>query len=129
MIGGVLTEKAFQESFHLDPTKPDFAALQGNIVSVLQAGCFFGAGSSFFISDYLGRRGALFVALFFFIGGSIIQTVSDMGSSDLGMLYGGRVVGGFGVGIISAVVPTYIGESANKEIRGRCIGCMQLFNV
>ena len=33
------------------------------------------------------------------------------------------------MGLISAVVPSYIGENANKEIRGRCIGTMQLFNV
>lgn len=120
---------AFRHSFGLDPTSKNYAQLQGNIVSVLQAGCFFGAGASFFVSDYFGRRGALFIALFFFLGGSVIQTVSDLGSNDLGMLYAGRVIGGFGVGIISATVPTYIGESANKEIRGRCIGCMQLFNV
>lgn len=113
---------AFRKSFNLDPLSSDFANLQGNIVSVLQAGCFFGAGASFFISDRCGRRGALFIALFFFIGGSIIQTVSDLGPNDRGMLYAGRVIGGFGVGIVSAVVPTYIGESANKEIRGRCIG-------
>lgn len=120
---------AFQHSFNLNPKSGDFANLQGNIVSVLQAGCFFGAGASFFISDFLGRRGALFVALFFFIGGSIVQTCSGLHSTSLGILYAGRVIGGFGVGIVSAVVPTYIGESANKEIRGRCIGCMQLFNV
>lgn len=121
---------AFQTSFGLNPhDKVAFANLQGNIVSVLQAGCFFGAGASFFLSNALGRRGALFVALFFFMGGSVIQTCSDQVSNSLGMLYAGRVVGGFGVGIISAVVPMYICESANKEIRGRCIGCMQLFNV
>jgi SP family sugar:H+ symporter-like MFS transporter len=34
------------------------------------------------------------------------------------------VIGGFGVGLISAVVPTYIGENAPRAIRGRCIGCM-----
>jgi SP family sugar:H+ symporter-like MFS transporter len=44
---------AFQHSFNLDNTKPDFANLQGNIVSVLQAGCFFGALTSFYVSDTL----------------------------------------------------------------------------
>jgi len=64
------------------------------------------------------------------IVGSIIQTTCALGAgNDLAQLYVGRVIGGFGVGLTSAVVPTYIGENANKEIRGRCIGCMQLFNV
>lgn len=118
---------AFQHSFHLDKDSDDFANLQGNIVSVLQAGCFFGALASFYISDTFGRKRALIIADVIFIIGSIVQTLIFGGN--LTQLYVGRVIGGFGVGLISAVVPTYIGENAPKEIRGRCIGCMQLFNV
>lgn len=98
--------KAFQKSFDLDSKSPEFANLQGNIVSVLQAGCFFGAGASFFISDAFGRKKALIIAVLFFILGSIMQTCSGIGTTSLGLLYGGRVVGGFGVGLVSAVVPT-----------------------
>ncbi|KAM3416557.1 hypothetical protein BST61_g8147 [Cercospora zeina] len=129
LIGAVLTMKSFQNSFGLDENSPEFANLSGNIVSVLQAGCFFGALASFFVSDKFGRKKALIFADVIFIIGSIIQTCSGLSSTSLAELYVGRVVGGFGVGLISAVVPTYIGENANKEIRGRCIGCMQLFNV
>jgi fucose permease len=118
---------AFQESFGLDKNSKDFSNLQGNIVSVLQAGCFFGALSSFYISDTFGRRMALIIADAIFIIGSLVQTL--IWGGNLSQLYVGRVIGGFGVGLISAVVPTYIGECAPKQIRGRCIGCMQLFNV
>lgn len=51
LIGGVLTMDAFQHSFNLDKNSSSFADLQGNIVSVLQGGCFFGAASSFWLSD------------------------------------------------------------------------------
>jgi SP family sugar:H+ symporter-like MFS transporter len=130
LIGGVLTMDSFNNSFGLDKKSPNHAALEGNIVSVLQAGCFFGAASSFYLSDKLGRKRALMLADLIFIIGSIVQTTCAMGQGhDLAQLYVGRVIGGFGVGLTSAVVPTYIGENANKEIRGRCIGCMQLFNV
>ncbi|PSN72138.1 MFS quinate transporter-like protein QutD [Corynespora cassiicola Philippines] len=129
LIGGVLTMDAFQHSFNLDKNSPDFSNLQGNIVSVLQAGCFFGALTSFYVSDKFGRKKALIFADIIFIIGSLVQTLCALGTHDLAQLYVGRVIGGFGVGLISAVVPTYIGENANKEIRGRCIGCMQLFNV
>ncbi|KAF2681728.1 general substrate transporter [Lentithecium fluviatile CBS 122367] len=129
LIGGVLTMDAFQHSFNLDKTSPDFSNLQGNIVSVLQAGCFFGAMSSFYVSDTFGRKKALIIADIIFLVGSIVQTLCAINTTELAQLYVGRVIGGFGVGLISAVVPTYIGENANKEIRGRCIGCMQLFNV
>lgn len=129
MIGGILTLASFQKSFALDKHSKNFSNLQGNIVSVLQAGCFFGALSSFFVSDKFGRRSALIIADAIFLLGSILQTCSGLQTRSLALLYVGRVVGGFGVGLISAVVPMYIGENANKEIRGRCIGTMQLFNV
>ena len=129
MIGGILTLPAFQTSFALNKHSKSFSDLQGNIVSVLQAGCFFGAMSSFFISDILGRRTALFIGDAIFILGSVLQVCSGLHTTSLSLLYVGRVIGGFGVGLISAVVPSYIGENANKEIRGRCIGTMQLFNV
>lgn len=128
LIGGVLTMKSFQDSFGLHKGDPGLANLQGNIVSVLQAGCFFGAASSFYLSDVLGRKWTLILADVIFLIGSLIQTTCALGHTDkLAQLYVGRVVGGFGVGLVSAVVPTYIGENANKEIRGRCIGAMQLF--
>ena len=129
MIGGVLTLPAFQASFALNKHSRGFSNLQGNIVSVLQAGCFFGAMSSFFVSDKFGRRTALLIADAIFIFGSVLQVCSGLHTTSLSLLYVGRVIGGFGVGLISAVVPSYIGENANKEIRGRCIGTMQLFNV
>lgn len=115
---------SFQNSFNLHKGSPDFANLQGNIVSVLQAGCFFGALASFYISDTFGRKWALIIADIIFIVGSLIQTLCGLGTSNLAQLYVGRVIGGFGVGLISAVVPTYIGENAPRAIRGRCIGCM-----
>jgi SP family sugar:H+ symporter-like MFS transporter len=98
---------AFQHSFGLDKNSSNFANLQGNIVSVLQAGCFFGAMASFYISDTFGRKWALIIADVIFIIGSLVQTLIFGGN--LPQLYVGRVIGGFGVGLISAVVPTYIG--------------------
>jgi SP family sugar:H+ symporter-like MFS transporter len=95
---------AFQHSFNLDKGSSNFANLQGNIVSVLQAGCFFGAMASFYISDTFGRKWALIIADVIFIIGSLVQTLIFGGN--LPQLYVGRVIGGFGVGLISAVVPT-----------------------
>lgn len=133
LIGGVLTMEPFRESFNLKDTtaaeKKAFSNLSGNIVSVLQAGCFFGAMSSFYLSDQFGRRSALIIGDIIFLVGSVMQTCAGLNTTSLSLLYVGRAVGGFGVGLISAVVPSYIGENANKEIRGRCIGTMQLFNV
>jgi SP family sugar:H+ symporter-like MFS transporter len=104
---------AFQHSFNLDKNSSNFANLQGNIVSVLQAGCFFGALASFYVSDTFGRKWALIIADIIFIIGSLVQTLIFGGN--ISQLYVGRVIGGFGVGLISAVVPTYIGKTFVTE--------------
>lgn len=58
--------KGFQHSFNLDPESSSFADLQGNIVSILQGGCFFGAAASFWLSDkMLVHHPARGEALFF----------------------------------------------------------------
>lgn len=130
LIGGILPRTSFMHSFGLDAKSKDYADLTGWIVTVLQAGCFFGAMSAAFISDRFGRKPALFVAAFFFFLGSILQTVPALNGqsskSSLNQLYVGRAIGGYGVGIVSVVVPTYISESAPRLIRGRLTGMYQL---
>ncbi|KAG9020724.1 hypothetical protein FS837_007930, partial [Tulasnella sp. UAMH 9824] len=41
----------------------------------------------------------------------------------------GRAIGGFGVGITSSVIPSYISESSPSHLRGRLTGMYQLFTV
>ncbi|QRV89986.1 Sugar (and other) transporter [Ceratobasidium sp. AG-Ba] len=135
LIGGILSETAFKISFGLDKAESAqaLAALKGNIVSVLQAGCFFGAASSLYLPDRIGRRNSLLLATFIFFIGSIIQSTTltrgQSQSAGLAQLYVGRVIGGFGVGLSSSVIPTYISECAPREIRGRLAGMYQLMNV
>lgn len=101
---------SFKNSFALNGNPAAYANLSGNIVSVLQAGCFIGAAASFWVSDTFGRKSALLYADIIFIVGSLLQTCSAIGNHSLAILYVGRVIGGIGVGLISAVVPTYIGK-------------------
>ncbi|KAF8584693.1 general substrate transporter [Ramaria rubella] len=131
LIGGILSMESFKHSFGLDNVQSSnkLAALNGNIVSVLQAGCFFGALSGGYVSERLGRKPALMISVTIFIIGSIIQLCSGINSTSLTPLYVGRIIGGWGVGMNSAIVPAYISESSPKEIRGRMTGMMQWFNV
>lgn len=71
---------------------------------------------------FSGRKWSLFYADLIFLIGSIVQTCCAINTTSLAQLYVGRFIGGFGVGLISAVVPTYIGENVDREIRGRCVG-------
>ncbi|CDU23657.1 related to quinate transport protein [Sporisorium scitamineum] len=133
LIGGVLNMPAFQRDFGLENNPAKLAALKGNVVSVLQAGCFFGAASSFYLPHRFGRKNAMFISAVIFLVGSVIQTVCRLhgqsATSALNQLYVGRVIGGFGVGLASSVVPTYLSECAPRSIRGRLAGMYQLLIV
>jgi MFS family permease len=69
-----------------------------NIVSLLQAGCFFGSLAVAPIGDRYGRRIALIIAGVLFCIGSLMQTVS-FGS--VAAMFVGRAVGGLVSGILN----------------------------
>ncbi|KAK6815783.1 hypothetical protein PG987_016549 [Apiospora arundinis] len=64
VIGGVINLATFRAAYGLGGEKDLATAnLQGNIVSVLQAGCFVGAIAAFWLADKIGRRWSLQSAL------------------------------------------------------------------
>ena len=66
-------------------------AFSANIVSLLQAGCFFGSLIAAPVGDKLGRRLALGLGDIAFIVGSIMQTAS---AGNKAMMFVGRAIGG-----------------------------------
>lgn len=118
--------KSFKDEFRLSQkTKSEFNFLSANIVSCYQAGCFFGALSGYFVGYYFGRKWGLFVASIVFIVGSVLQTVAS-GKTGLGIMYAGRVIAGWSVGVASNLTPIYIAEISPPAIRGRLIGLYEL---
>ncbi|TFK49680.1 general substrate transporter [Heliocybe sulcata] len=132
LIGGILSLPSFQEYFGLTGLSSSAQAnLSGNIVAVLQAGCFFGALFTGYFAGVFGRKPVLLVSGVVYIIGSVIQCICGLGMSQtvaLRLLYFGRFLGGVGVGMESALVPSYISESVPRAIRGRCTGMGQLAN-
>ncbi|KAH0833343.1 hypothetical protein J3R83DRAFT_12412 [Lanmaoa asiatica] len=132
LIGGILSLASFQQYFGINKMSASAQAnLNGNIVSVLQAGCFFGAVSTGYISGRFGRKKPLVISGLIYLLGSIVQTVSGIGSSQvvaLRVLYFGRFLGGFGLGVSTALIPSYVSECTPKAIRGRCTGLIQVSN-
>ncbi|KJA22452.1 hypothetical protein HYPSUDRAFT_67123 [Hypholoma sublateritium FD-334 SS-4] len=100
-------------------------AVSSNVVSVLQAGAFFGALGSSPISAKIGRRLTLGIFTVVFCVGAILTTVAEP-VTGLGKIYAGRVISGVGIGAISAVAPAYVSECSPKEVRGRITGCFQI---
>ncbi|KAJ5110147.1 hypothetical protein N7532_002792 [Penicillium argentinense] len=123
-IGTSLELSSFQRDFKLDDasesTKDAFSA---NIVSLLQAGCFFGSLAAAPIGDRLGRRIALGLGAVAFLAGSIMQTAS---AGFKAVMFVGRVIGGLGVGSASMLVPLYSAECAPPKIRGRLVGIYEI---
>ncbi|KAE9405224.1 general substrate transporter [Gymnopus androsaceus JB14] len=132
LIGGVITLSSFQISFGVNKlsssAKNNF---NGNIVSILQGGSFFGALFMGYFSGKFGRKPCLIASALIYILGSTIQTISGLGSSTatgLSVLYFSRFLGGVGVGMVSALVPSYVSECTPRRIRGRCTGLIQFAN-
>ncbi|KAI6011830.1 general substrate transporter [Pisolithus marmoratus] len=130
IAGGVVSQPYFESHFGLlgsDGTidKAKDTQVSSNVVSVLQAGAFFGALGSAPISAWLGRRRTLVAFTVVFSVGAVLATVAG-GSRGIGYIYGGRVVSGIGIGGISAVAPAYVSECSPKSVRGRINGLFQI---
>lgn len=141
-IGTTITLSPFVNDFGLaDASEGTTNAFSANIVSLLQAGCFFGSLAVAPLGDKFGRRPALMVAGIIFCIGSLMQTVSD---GIVAVIFVGRFVGGLvghlhnywqlfrtktssqGVGLASGLVPLYVAELSPPSIRGRLVGIYEI---
>ncbi|KAA8616584.1 ProP Permease of the major facilitator superfamily [Pyrenophora tritici-repentis] len=126
-IGGILGMKHWRDLFstgfiNKKDGEPDVTAEQTSlIVSILSAGTFFGALTAAPTADLLGRRLGLVISTVVFCVGVVLQTIATA----IPMFVAGRFFAGYGVGMISAIIPLYQSETAPKWIRGAIVGCYQ----
>ncbi|TEY84268.1 hypothetical protein BOTCAL_0018g00450 [Botryotinia calthae] len=128
-IGGILAMDYWRKEFSTGYVNPNDKILDVSpsqsaaVVSILSAGTFFGALTAAPLADLFGRRLALLLSAgIVFNFGVVLQTASTA----LPMFIAGRFFAGFGVGLISALIPLYQSETAPKWIRGVIVGCYQL---
>ncbi|KAJ7903303.1 hypothetical protein B0H14DRAFT_3679476 [Mycena olivaceomarginata] len=102
IIGGVITLPAFKTYFGINEMSASAkAALSGNIVAILQGGCFFGALGTGYFSNRWGRKPCMIAAGLIYIIGSVIQAVVGLGTNRanaLSVLYFARFFRGSGRG-------------------------------
>ncbi|KAI0134248.1 general substrate transporter [Xylariales sp. AK1849] len=91
------------------------------ITSILSAGTFFGALMAGDIADWFGRRTTIIIGCIIFLIGVILQTAS----AGLGLIVAGRLVAGFGVGFVSAILILYMSEVAPRKVRGPIVSGYQ----
>nr|XP_043608019.1 sugar transporter ERD6-like 5 isoform X2 [Erigeron canadensis]XP_043608020.1 sugar transporter ERD6-like 5 isoform X2 [Erigeron canadensis] len=82
--------------------------------SILTIGAMVGAVMSGKIADRLGRRGSMALSQVFCFLGWIAILYSEVSW----LLDAGRLLIGYGIGVISYVVPVYIAEITPKNLRG-----------
>ncbi|KAK8162688.1 general substrate transporter [Phyllosticta citrichinensis] len=126
-IGGILAMDYWKKEFttgHINAKgEPDVTSSQhSEIVSILSAGTFFGALTAAPMGDHLGRRMGLMVSTGIFCLGVAFQTAATA----IPLFVAGRFFAGYGVGLISALIPLYQSETSPKWIRGSIVGCYQL---
>ncbi|KAK9321892.1 general substrate transporter [Lipomyces orientalis] len=124
-INGIIAMTMFKETFatHHDADGAPYlkSGQTSLIVSLLSVGTFCGAIAISFIGDMVGRRYSLIASCGVFCIGVILQCAA----SAIPLFIVGRVIAGFGVGLISAIVPLYQSEAAPKWIRGAIVSAYQ----
>ncbi|KAE8143452.1 sugar transporter [Aspergillus pseudotamarii] len=94
---------------------------RGGIVSSFTGGAILGALSISFLADRFGRRITVFIGSVISVIGSALQG----GAVNVPMMITGRLIAGFSVGLLSAIVPMYCSEIATAEDRGKLSGLLQ----
>ncbi|SGZ27727.1 BQ5605_C026g10174 [Microbotryum silenes-dioicae] len=116
VIGGLTGTTSWNKTFD----SPSGSTLS-TIVAIYEVGCFFGAVIALSIGERLGRKKSLSVGAVLMTAGALLQ----------GLAYGkpqlivGRIVSGFGMGLINSTAPVLQAEVSPKASRGRYV-CAQL---
>ncbi|KAG9229790.1 general substrate transporter [Amylocarpus encephaloides] len=127
VFGNVLIGQDFLETMGMPST-----ALQGNMTSVYNLGCFFGALSTIITGDILGRPRQLLVGSTIIAVGGIIQAASY----GVPQMIVGRIIAGAGTGMNTATAGVWQAETSKMRSRGKlviiqmanCIGGFSLSN-
>ncbi|KAL9066973.1 MAG: hypothetical protein Q9161_007217 [Pseudevernia consocians] len=131
VMGGLLTLASFVGTFpeidtttatetaqHLNASQQTHrSTIQGISVAAYNVGCFFGAITTIFIGDRLGRRKTIFLGSSIMVVGAALQC----SSFSLAQFITGRLVTGFGNGLNTSTVPTWLSECSRSHRRGQLV--------
>lgn len=92
----------------------------GTMVAILEIGAFISSLLVGKVGDMIGRRKTiLYGSLIFVVGGALQASANGMP-----MMMLGRIVAGFGVGMLSTIVPVYQSEISPPHNRGK-LACIE----
>ncbi|KAJ5647145.1 hypothetical protein N7490_003517 [Penicillium lividum] len=119
VISGVITMESFGARF---PRVFSDSGFKGWFVSTLLLAAWLGSLINGPISDRVGRKVSMNLAVVVFVTGSAIQCAAV----NIPMLFAGRAIAGLAIGMLTMVVPLYISEVSIPEIRGGLVVVQQL---
>ncbi|GEQ70289.1 hypothetical protein JCM33374_g3965 [Metschnikowia sp. JCM 33374] len=112
VCSGILTFVTFTKYFH-NPSATEI----GLVISILEIGAMISSLLVSSISENIGRKRTILLGTTVFIIGGTLQSFA----SNLWIFGIGRVFSGFGVGVLSTVVPSYQCEISPVEERGKLV--------
>lgn len=118
---GCVTQPSFTSQFNMNSasrTANEIADLKSTILSMVILGSICGAVVGFAVNDKLGRIKSLYISLFFWAFGVILQVCPL--TDNIAQLCSGRFIAGIGIGMSVVVGPTYLVEISPSSIRGLC---------
>lgn len=118
LIGMSYFIKHFRTANHNDFTTSQISI----IVTSLSLGTFSGALVAPFSMDRFGRKPTIIISVWVFL---IIGNIVQITAPTISIVIAGRLISGFGVGILSAAIPNYQSEISHKNIRGAIICTFQ----
>ncbi|OAA55791.1 sugar transporter [Niveomyces insectorum RCEF 264] len=118
---GVMSSILVMETFQAEFPSLQGSTIQGWLVSALELGAWAGALFNGWLSDRISRKYSMMVAVIIFTLGTGLQCGAYKSSE----LFAGRVIGGFGIGMFSMVIPLYQAEIAPPELRGSLVSLQQ----
>ncbi|GAA5993338.1 hypothetical protein JCM10908_001435 [Rhodotorula pacifica] len=121
-INGVLASKVFIRAIEGADATVISSSNTSLITSILSAGTFFGALIAGDLADRFGRRWTIISGCVIYCGGVVIQMFA---ATALATIVVGRLVAGFGVGFVSAIIILYMSEIAPRKVRGAIVAGYQ----
>lgn len=89
----------------------------GWVLTWTELGAFFGCIASFTLGDKLGRKRTVWLGLSMNVVGAILQTTAF----HLPQMIVGRIINGFGMGVISSTCPIFMAETSPFRLRGKLV--------
>ncbi|CAK7204403.1 Ribulose bisphosphate carboxylase large chain [Sporothrix eucalyptigena] len=115
VMSGIITGGFFIDYFD-NPSRAEV----GTMVAILEIGAFISSLVVGRVGDIIGRRKTILYGSVIFFTGGLLQTLA----TSMAMMMVGRIVAGFGVGMLSTIVPVYQSEISPPHNRGK-LACIE----